>query len=50
MIIHVNGKNVRDIDTSVKKKRTPRKKKKGKPMLQLTPALDRGGVSVYIGT
>ena len=28
MIIHVNGKNVREIDTSVKKKRTPRKKKK----------------------
>ena len=27
MIIHVNGKNVREIDTSVKNKRTPRKKK-----------------------
>ena len=28
MIIHLDGQNIRDIDTSVKKKRTTRKKKK----------------------
>ena len=46
MIIHVNGKNVREIDTSVKKKRTPRKKKKSWTMTKKEYQLENYGVKL----